>query len=44
MKLKIIAGNANIDLAKQIAKKLGVELSGATIGRFSDGEAQVKTG
>ncbi|MCA6071362.1 MAG: ribose-phosphate pyrophosphokinase [Endomicrobium sp.] len=42
MKLKIIAGNANIDLAKQIAKKLGVELSGATIGRFSDGEAQVK--
>ncbi|MCA6070636.1 MAG: ribose-phosphate pyrophosphokinase-like domain-containing protein, partial [Endomicrobium sp.] len=42
MELKIITGNANIDLAKQITKELGVELSGATVGRFSDGEVQVK--
>ncbi|MDR3071274.1 MAG: ribose-phosphate pyrophosphokinase [Endomicrobium sp.] len=42
MKLKIISGNANITLAKQIAKKLGVELSETKVGRFSDGEIQVK--
>ncbi|MCA6069644.1 MAG: ribose-phosphate pyrophosphokinase [Endomicrobium sp.] len=42
MELKIITGNANIDLAKQITKELGVELSGATVSRFSDGEVQVK--
>jgi ribose-phosphate pyrophosphokinase len=42
MKLKIIAGNANIELAKQITKNLGIELSEAKVGRFSDGEIQVK--
>ena len=42
MKLKIITGNANIELAKQIVQKLGVELSEAKVGRFSDGEVQVK--
>ncbi|MDR3196147.1 MAG: ribose-phosphate pyrophosphokinase [Endomicrobium sp.] len=42
MKLKIISGNANIELAKQITQNLGVELSEAKIGRFSDGEIQVK--
>jgi ribose-phosphate pyrophosphokinase len=42
MKLNIISGNANIELAKQITKKLGLELSQAKIGRFSDGEIQVK--
>ncbi|WP_413853118.1 ribose-phosphate pyrophosphokinase [Candidatus Ruminimicrobium bovinum] len=42
MKLKLIAGNANPALAEQISKKLGVELSEAKIGRFSDGEIQVK--
>jgi ribose-phosphate pyrophosphokinase len=42
MELKIISGNANIELSKQIAKNLNVELSGATVGRFSDGEVQVK--
>jgi ribose-phosphate pyrophosphokinase len=42
MKLKIISGNANIELAKQISQKLGVELSEAKVGRFSDGESQVK--
>jgi ribose-phosphate pyrophosphokinase len=42
MKLKIIAGNANIELAKQIVQKLGVELSEAKVGHFNDGEIQVK--
>jgi ribose-phosphate pyrophosphokinase len=42
MKLKIIAGNANVELAKQIVQKLGVELSEAKVGHFSDGEIQVK--
>jgi ribose-phosphate pyrophosphokinase len=42
MKLKIISGNANIELAKQISQKLDVELSEAKVGRFSDGESQVK--
>jgi ribose-phosphate pyrophosphokinase len=42
MKLKIISGNANVELAKQITHKLGVELSETKVGRFSDGEIQVK--
>ena len=42
MKLKIISGNANLKLAKHIGQKLGVELSGAKVERFSDGEIQVK--
>jgi ribose-phosphate pyrophosphokinase len=39
---KIISGNANIELAKQIVQKLDGELSEAKVGRFSDGELQVK--
>jgi ribose-phosphate pyrophosphokinase len=42
MKFKIISGNANIELAKQIVQKLGVELSETRAGHFSDGEIQVK--
>ncbi len=42
MKLKLIAGNANPVLAQQISQNLGIELSEAKIGRFSDGEIQVK--
>ncbi|MDD3053099.1 MAG: ribose-phosphate pyrophosphokinase [Endomicrobiia bacterium] len=42
MKLKLIAGSANPILAQEISKKLGVELSAAKIGHFSDGEIQVK--
>jgi ribose-phosphate pyrophosphokinase len=42
MKLKILSGNANIKLARQIVQKLGVELSEAKVGRFSDGEIQIK--
>jgi ribose-phosphate pyrophosphokinase len=42
MKFNIIAGNANIDLARQITRELGVELSGAIVNHFGDGEVQVK--
>jgi ribose-phosphate pyrophosphokinase len=42
MKLKIISGNANIALAKQITQHLNVPLTEAKVGRFSDGEIQVK--
>lgn len=42
MKLKLITGNANPELAQSIAKELGMELTEAQIGRFSDGEIQVK--
>lgn len=42
MKLKLIAGNANPDLAQAIARQLEIELTPAKIGRFSDGEIQVK--
>ncbi|MCA6085815.1 ribose-phosphate diphosphokinase [Candidatus Endomicrobiellum agilis] len=42
MKLKIVSGNANLDLAKKITENIGVELSEAKVGRFSDGEIQVK--
>jgi ribose-phosphate pyrophosphokinase len=40
--LKLIAGNANPDLAAAIAKKLGRTLTPATVERFADGEVQVK--
>jgi ribose-phosphate pyrophosphokinase len=42
MKLKIISGNANLELAQKIAAQLNVELSEAKVGHFSDGETQVK--
>lgn len=42
MRLKLIAGNANPDLAQAIARRLEIELTPAKIGRFSDGEIQVK--
>ena len=42
MRLKLIAGNANPDLAQAIARQLKIELTPAKIGRFSDGEIQVK--
>lgn len=42
MGYKIISGNASIELARQIADELGVELSEVKVGRFSDGEITVK--
>src|SRR5574337_1133912 len=39
--LKLIAGNANRPLAEEVAKKLGVPLCRADVGRFPDGETSV---
>jgi len=41
-KLKIFTGNSNIDLAKEIAAYIGIELSEAFVTKFSDGEIFVK--
>lgn len=40
-KLKIFAGNANPELARQIADYLGVSVGAAKVTRFSDGEINV---
>lgn len=41
-KLMIFAGNANPELAKDIAQKLHIPMGQATVGRFSDGETTVE--
>jgi ribose-phosphate pyrophosphokinase len=38
----LFTGNANPELAKAIARKLGLELGEAMVGKFSDGETQVE--
>eukprot|EP00924_Labyrinthula_sp_SR-Ha-C_P013485 augustus_masked-scaffold_5-processed-gene-4.36-mRNA-1 protein AED:0.07 eAED:0.13 QI:0/-1/0/1/-1/1/1/0/436 len=40
--LVIFSGNAHKDLSKSIAQKLGRDLGAANIGRFNDGEVNVK--
>jgi ribose-phosphate pyrophosphokinase len=40
--LKVFAGNANSQLAQDIAQALGVELGKIIVSRFSDGETRVK--
>src|SRR5438552_3635581 len=40
--LKLISGNANKDLAEEIARVLGVTLARTHVGHFSDGEIEVK--
>ena len=40
--LKIFTGNSNPELAKEICDTLGVPLGKATVGRFSDGEIQMR--
>lgn len=40
--IKLISGTANPDLAEKIANHLGVELCLVEVGRFSDGEIQVR--
>jgi ribose-phosphate pyrophosphokinase len=42
MKLQVFSGNANRNLAELIAKELNMPLGDAIVGRFSDGEIQVK--
>ena len=40
--LKLITGNSNPGLAKEIAEYIGQELSQATVTTFSDGETRVR--
>ncbi|MCB4792809.1 MAG: ribose-phosphate pyrophosphokinase [Elusimicrobia bacterium] len=42
MDLKVFSGNANKELAKEIVKKLNINLGRALVNRFSDGEIRVK--
>ena len=41
-KLAIFSGNANLGLAQNISKYMKVPLIDVVVGRFSDGEIQVK--
>ncbi|MGB9812912.1 MAG: ribose-phosphate diphosphokinase [Thermovenabulum sp.] len=41
-KLKIFTGNANPELAREIAEILGINVGDAVVNTFSDGEIQVK--
>jgi len=40
--MKVFTGNANRQLANKVADELGVELSEATVERFSDGEISIQ--
>ena len=42
--IKIFAGNSNPALAEEIAKKIGLPVGLATVGKFSDGETHVSIG
>ena len=39
--IEILAGNSNRPLAEAVAKELGLELSNAEVGKFSDGEISI---
>jgi len=40
--LMVFTGNANPKLAADVAKRLGISLGAATVGRFSDGEVNIE--
>jgi len=40
--MMVFSGNANLELAKGVAKKLNIRLGMASVGRFSDGEVAVE--
>ena len=40
--LKVFSGNANLPLAEEICQILGIPLGRAMVGRFPDGEAEIK--
>ena len=42
--IKIFAGNSNRPLAEEIAEKIGLPVGVATVGKFSDGEAEINIG
>ena len=41
-RLEVFTGNANPNLAREIAKHLGIPLGDSWVGTFSDGEIQVR--
>lgn len=41
-RLEIFTGNANVELAREIAQHLGIEVGDAVVNTFSDGEIQVR--
>lgn len=41
-RMKIFAGNSNVDFARKVAQAAGIELGHCDIGRFADGEVQVE--
>jgi len=40
--LMVFSGNSNIALSEKIAKKIGIPIGKALVGRFSDGEVQIE--
>ena len=40
-KIEVLAGNSNRQLAEEVAKELGLSLSTAEVGKFSDGEISI---
>lgn len=42
--IKIFTGNANPELAKEIAENIGIPMGKAEVGRFSDGEIAINIG
>ncbi len=42
MSLRILAGTANLALAEEVARKIGVQLSQRIVERFPDGELQIE--
>ena len=40
-KIEVLAGNSNRPLAEAVAKELGLSLSTAEVGKFSDGEISI---
>ncbi|MCD6268345.1 MAG: ribose-phosphate pyrophosphokinase-like domain-containing protein, partial [Thermotogaceae bacterium] len=40
--LKIFSGNSNRALAEKVAKHVGIELGDCDVGRFADGEINVR--
>lgn len=40
-RIKVLAGNAHLDLAHEICKSLGIHLGKADVGQFSNGETSV---
>ena len=38
----LFSGNANVDLAREVSEKLGIQLGNCTVSKFSDGEAHIE--